>query len=198
MKYLIPVVLFAVLVGGCKTRVDGQLNVTKELTLRAFSGDKHLIKVGTYTADLAPNGSSRIALRINQDNDERFNFAIPEGSKFPDNGTVLYTAAQLGQAVDISATVATTVTNTPTQEQYSSCSYQEPVQVCYPVPNGGMACSIQYRTVWGYQWERFYDRITNKNVLFNIFEPAATEASAQFLGNSSTADRIIISRSLCR
>jgi hypothetical protein len=198
MKFLVPVMLVAALVTGCKTRVDGQLNVTKDIKLRAFSGDKHLIKLGTYTADLSPNGSEKIALRLNNDKDERFNFAIPAGSKLPDNGTVTYTAAQVGQAADLVVTIETAISESNVQEGYSSCTYQMPTQVCFPIPMGGMNCSIQYQTVFGQQWERFYDRTTDKNVTLNVSEPAATEVSAQFLGNSKTSQRIVISQSACR
>lgn len=198
MKYLLPVMLLAALVSGCKTRVDGQLNVTKDIKLRAFSGDKHLIRVGTYTADLSPNGSEKIALRINNDKDERFNFAIPSGSKLPENGTVNFTAAQVGQAADINLTVVTSSSNGPINEAYSSCTYQAPVQVCYPLPTGGVNCTIQYQTVFGQQWERFYDRTTDKNVTLNLSEPAATEVSAQFLGNAISVQRVVISQMPCR
>jgi hypothetical protein len=198
MKFLVPVMSLVFLLSGChNSQVDGQLNVTKELKLRAFSGDKHLIKVGTYTADLSPNGSTKIALRINNDNDERFNFAIPEGSKIPDNGTVSFTAAQVNQAADVTVTVTTDVTNSPTQEGYTSCTYQMPTQVCFPIPNGGMSCSTQYQTVYGQQWTRFYDEVTKKNVTLNISEPATTEFSAQFIGNSNSVDRIILNQSPC-
>lgn len=198
MKYLVPVMMTLVLLGGCKSKVEGQLNVTKDIKLRAFSGEKHLIKIGTYTAELAPNGKEKIALGLNNDKDERFNFAIPSGAKIPDNGTVSFTAAQVGQAADINVTVATAYTNTQEREVYSSCMYQMPVQVCYPLPTGGMNCTIQYQTVWGQQWERFYDRITDKNVTLNVSEPNATEMSAQFLGHSTTAQRIIVAQSPCR
>lgn len=198
MKYLLPAIMTLALLGGCKSRIEGQLNVTKEIKLRVFSGDKHLVRMGTYTADLSPNGKGHIALRLNQDNEERFNFAIPDGVKIPNNGSISLTAAQVGQAADINITVVTTVTNGPEREAYSSCSYQVPVQVCYPVPNGGMSCSIQYQTVFGQQWERFYDRTTDKNLTLNVSEPAATEMSAQFLGNDLSTDRIIIYQSACR
>jgi hypothetical protein len=198
MKYLVPVMLIAILVSGCNSRIDGQLNVTKDIKLRVFSGDKHLLRVGTYTADLSPNGSSKIALRINNDNDERSNFAIPEGSKIPDNGTVSFTAAQVGQAADVVVTVATTANIGPTQEGYISCTYQMPTQVCYPIPGGGMNCSIQYQTVFGQQWQRFYDRTIDKNLSLKISEPASTEVSAEFIGNSSVSERVVISDSPCR
>jgi hypothetical protein len=198
MKYLIPAILATLILSGCKTRVEGQLNVTKDISLREFSGNTQSIKVGTYTADLSPNGSEKIALRLNNDNNQRFNFAIPAGSKLPDNGTVVYTAAQVGQAVDVLVSVNTNRYDTQVQEQTTSCTYQMPVQVCYPVPNGGVACSIQYQTVWGYQWQRFYDQITDKHVSLNIMEPGVADASAGFLGNSSTAQRIILGQSPCR
>ena len=198
MKYLIPMMLAATLMGGCKTKVEGQLNVTKDLTLREFSGEKQAIKVGTYTADLSPNGSSKIALRLNGDNNQRYNFAIPDGSKLPENGTATYTAEQVNQAVDVKVTVATNVTDGQPQEQYQACTYQMPTTVCYPIPRGGVACSTQYQTVWGQQWTRFYNHTTDKNVTLDILEPKATEVSGQFTGNATTVEQVIINQSPCR
>lgn len=198
MKYLIPVMIIAAFLGGCKSRVDGQLNVTKEISLREFSGEKQAIKVGTYTADLSSNGANKIALRLNNDNNQRFNFAIPENSRLPENGTVVYSAAQVNQAVDVKATIVTNVTNSQPEERWTSCTYQAPTQVCYPLPTGGMNCTIQYQTVWGQQWTRFYNRITDKNVTFDISEPNSTEVSAEFLGDAKSVDQIILNQSPCR
>jgi len=198
MKYLVPVMITLALLGGCKTRVEGQLNVTKDIKLRAFSGDKHLIKVGTYTADLSPNGKEKIALRLNNDKDERFNFAIPSNVKIPNNGTIKLTAAQVNQAADVNITVATAVSEGAVQEGYSSCSYELPTQYCYPVPNGGMNCHVEYRTVFGQQWERFFIRTTDKNVTLDVSEASATEVSAQFVGNSIVSDKVILNQTACR
>ncbi len=198
MKYLVSILMATALLSGCKTRVEGQLNVTKDIKLRAFSGEKHNIAVGTYTADLSPNGSERIALRLNNDKNERFNFAIPSDVKIPDNGTLNLTSAQVNQAADVNINVVTVVTKSDIREEMTSCTYQMPVQRCYPTPGGGVQCSIYYETVFGQQWERFYNVITTKDLTLNLSEPAATESSAQFIGSSQTFRRVILGQSPCR
>jgi hypothetical protein len=196
MKKLLLVSMTIALLSGCKTRVEGQLNVTKEIKLREFSGEKIAIRVGTYTADLSPNGKEKIALRLNNDNNQRFNFAIPTNVKIPDNGSVKLTAVQVNQAADVNITVATQVTDGPTQEGYSQCTYQMPMQYCYPSP-AGTICHIEYQTVFGQQWVRFFVRTTDKHLTLDVSEVAATEMSAQFIGSSNIADRIILNQSLC-
>lgn len=195
MKILMTVLLAAFLMTGCE-KIEGQLNITKELKLKNSKGDTHLLRVGAYSADIKANTSKKITLRLNNDSDEKFIFN--HTGNIPDNGSFSVPSRISGQAVDLSGSVATNVLNSATRETTESCTYQEPVQVCYPMPRGGMSCSIQYRTVYGSRWIRFYDRQITKNVSLSVKALNESDDSADFHGDISFDERIVINQSNCR
>lgn len=195
MKLIMPVILAAFLLVGCE-KIEGQLNITKDLKLKNNKGDTHLLRVGTYSADIKANTSKKITLRLNNDADEKFVFN--HNGNIPDNGAFNIPSSVSGQPVDLTGSVVTNVSETGTRETTQSCTYQEPVQVCYPMPQGGMSCSVQYRTVYGQQWIRYYDRLTTKNVILSVKAAAAADESADFHGDITFADRIVIGQSSCR
>lgn len=199
MKLLLPALIAAaMLFVGCE-RLEGQLNITKDLKLVNSKGDTHLLRVGTYSADLRQSTfGKKIVLRLNNDADEKFNFAIP-GSQIPNNGTFKFSAAQIGQNVDLAGTVRTVSTDGPVSESVQQCTYTEPVTVCYPTgPQGQVTCSTQMRTVYGQQWTRYYDRSNHQDIMLSIAAAGATDESAQFTGNISWVDRVVISQMPCR
>jgi hypothetical protein len=192
MKFFMPVLLAAMFLVGCE-KIEGQLNITKDLKLVNSKGVTHLLKVGTYSADIKANTSKKITLRLNNDSDEKFVFE--HNGNIPNNGAFSISSKVSGQPVDLSGDVTTVVTNSETRQGTESCTYQVPEQVCYPTgPYGGMSCSIQYRTVYGIQWITYYDRQTNKNVNLSVKTAAATDESADFHGNINFAERIVTSR----
>lgn len=195
MKFLMPVVLAALFLVGCE-KIEGQLNITKDLKLRNNKGDTHLLRAGTYSADIKANTSKKITLRLNNDADEKFVFN--HNGNIPSNGAFSIPSSVSGQPVDLSGTVATNVSNTGTRETTQSCTYQEPVQVCYPIPQGGVNCSIQYRTVYGQQWIRYYDRVTTKNVHLSVKAANSADESADFHGDITFAERIVTGQTNCR
>lgn len=198
MKYLMPLLLAAAFLVGCE-RLEGQLNITKDLKLVNSKGDTHLLRVGTYSADLRQSTfGKKIVLRLNNDADEKFNFLIPEGSQIPRNGTFKYSSVQIGQNVDLIGTVRTVSSDGPVRESVQQCTYTEPVTICYPGPQGQPVCSTQMRTVYGQQWMRYYDRTSSQDVVLSIAAPASTEESAQFTGANTWVDRIVISQMPCR
>jgi hypothetical protein len=199
MKLLLPTLIAAaLLVIGCD-RLEGQLNISKDLKLVNSKGDTHLLRVGTYSADLRQSTfGKKIVLRLNNDADEKFNFSIP-GSQIPSNGTFKYSAAQIGQNVDLTGTVKTVSSDGPVREDVQQCTYSEPVTVCYPTgPQGQVSCSTQMRTVYGQQWTRYYDRSNHQDVVLSIAAAGTTDESAQFSGNTSWIDRVVISQMPCR
>jgi hypothetical protein len=195
MKFLTPVLLAAFLLVGCE-RIEGQLNITKELKLKNNKGDTHQLLIGTYSADIKANTSKKITLRLNYDSDEKFVFK--HDGNIPDNGPFYVPSSISGQPVDLTGVIATSVANSETRETTESCSYREEYQVCFPLPQGGMSCSIQYRTVYGTRWIRYYDRQTIKNVNLLVSAANSTETSGEFHGDISYAERIIINQSRCR
>ncbi len=181
-------------------RLEGQLNITKELSLVNSKGDSHLLKIGTYSADLRESTfGKKIVLRLKNDADEKFNFTIPNGSKIPTNGTFKLFANDIGQNVDLAGIVSTTYIDSETREAYQSCSYTEPYTVCAPTgPNGQVSCQTGMRTVYGTQWTRFFDRTTQQNINMSILVANSSEESAQFLGSAAFVQRIIVSQTACR
>lgn len=194
MKLIMPVLIAAFLLVGCE-KIEGQLNITKDLKLKNSKGDFHLLRVGTYSADIKANTSKKITLRLNNDADEKFVFN--HSGNIPDNGAFSVASSVSGQPVDLSGHVTTNVSNTETRETRVSCSYQQSVQVCYPMPQGGVSCSIQYRTVFGTQWIRYYDRHTAKNVNLSVKVVNEASESADFHGDIAYAERIVIAQSRC-
>lgn len=195
MKLLLPMVLAALFLVGCE-KIEGQLNITKDLKLENSKGNMHLIKVGTYSADIKANTSKKITLRLNDDSDEKFIFE--HNGNIPNNGPFSISSKVSGQPVDLSGNVTTVSHNTEARETTRSCTYQEPFQVCTNLPQGGVSCTTQYRTVYGNQWIRYYDRITNKNVNLSVKAAGSAEESADFHGDINFVDRIVLSESFCR
>jgi hypothetical protein len=194
-----PVMIAAFLMVGCE-RLSGQLNISKDLKLVNSKGDTHLLRVGTYTADLRQSTfGKKIVLRLNEDADEKFNFAIPKGTKIPNNGTFSLKSNQIGQKVDLKGTVATTHVDSPEREGYQSCTYSEPYTVCQPAgPYGQMQCQTYMRTIYGQQWVRSFDRTTHQDITLDITPVSAKESSGQFTGNASWVEQIVVNQTNCR
>ena len=195
MKFFMSVLLATLFLVGCE-KIEGQLNITKELKLVNSKGDTHLLKLGTYSADINANSSKKFTLRLNNDSDEKFVFA--HNGNIPDNGPFTISSKVSGQPVDLSGDVRTVITNSPVQEARESCTYQVAVEVCNPLPNGGRTCTVQYRTVFGNEWVRYYDRITDQNVNLSVNAVGSSEQSADFHGALAFGERIVIGHSGCR
>ncbi len=198
MKKLFALLALASLMASCD-RVEGQLNVTKELKLKDSKGDVKTLTIGSHNADLKQTKfTKKIILRLNNNQDEKFEFKIPDNFKIPSNGIFQLSSAQIGQNVDLVGSVSTTSTNSEVRENYQTCTYQMPVQECHTGPNGQTSCTIYYRTVNGTQWVRYYDRNSTQSVHMNINQKGSTEAAADFHGDISWSDRVVLNESACR
>lgn len=197
MKSLLPILAVAFLFVSCE-KIEGQLNVTRDVKLETSRGVKRTLRVGTYSADIKANTKKKITLRLNNDSDEKYVFNLPDGSRIPANGAFAFRASEVGQPVDISGTVATTVTDGPVRDATEQCQYYEPVQVCYPTGNGGMACTIQNRTVFGQKWIRYYDRRIEKDLVLSIAEMNVAGEAAQFSGDVAWLERVVLRETQCR
>lgn len=195
MKTLLPLVAVAALFVGCE-RIEGQLNVSKDVRLENTRGNSRTIRVGTYSADIKANTKKKITLRLNNDRDEKYEFNIPNGS-IPTNGSFSYKSAVVGQPVDLSGTVATDVSDSPVRQTTETCQYQQPVQSCFPLPNGGMSCSTQMETRFGTRWIRYFDRTTDKDIVLSIAPVNTNEEAAQFTGHARWEERVIINATQC-
>jgi hypothetical protein len=196
MKHLLPLFAAILLFTGCE-KIEGQLNISNDVKLVSSKGETRTLRVGTYSADIKANTSKKITLRLNNDGDEKYVFNVPNGS-LPTNGSFNYKSAIVGQPVDLSGTVATKTTESGRRQTSESCYYQEPVQVCYPTGNGGMACSVQYRTVMGTRFTEYFDRTVSKDVNLSIAAANTTAEVAQFQGATTWTERVIVTQYSCR
>lgn len=197
MKFIITVLISAISLVGCKgERIEGQLNVTKNLSLTNSTGMTKDIDVGTYSADIKANTSKKITLRLNNNSDDKFVFN--HNGNIPDSGTFNIPSKVSGQPVDLSGAIATSITLSQVRETIESCTYQMPVEVCYPSPYGGMSCTIQYRIIYGNQWVRYYDRTVTKNVNLSVKASGTDEESADFHGDITDINRVVLSQGICR
>lgn len=196
MKTLLPLFVGALLFAGCE-RIEGQLNVTQDVKLKTTKGVLRTVRVGTYSADIKANTKKKITLRLNNDADEKYEFNVPNGS-IPSNGSFAYGPEVLGQPVNMKGVVTTVVSDSERRQTTESCQYQEPVQVCYPVPNGGVACSIQYQTRFGTRWIQYFDRTTNRDVALSISAVNSDTESATFNGETTWVERVVLNATQCR
>ena len=196
MKTLLPLFAAAILFAGCE-KIEGQLNVSKDVKIKTTKGVLRTVRVGTYSADIKANTKKKITLRLNNDSDEKYEFNVPDGS-IPSNGSFAYNSNTVGQPVDLKGTVATTVTESERRQTTQSCQYTEMVQVCHPMPNGGVTCSVQQQTRFGTQWIQYYDRRTAKDVNLTISAAGTNDEAASFQGDVTWVDRIVLSQTQCR
>lgn len=192
MKNLFPLLVTAFLFAGCE-KIEGQLNVTKELQLKTSKGSLKTLREGTYSADIRAVSSKKITLKL--DDDTKYPFSVPKG--IPDNGSFSYKSATIGQPVDISGVVATKVTDSNRRQTTESCEYREAVRVCTNTPKGEV-CSIQYQTRYGIQWVEYFDRRIDRDVNLSIAPAGTNSESAHFQGENSWIERIIVSEGQCR
>lgn len=189
MKKFMPLFLTALLAVACNS-IDGQLNVTKEFKLLNLSNQQTTINLGSYNADIQVNSKNRLTLRLNKDNNQKYNFNF--NGNIPSNGTFEVPSNVSGQPVDLSGVVNTKISETPLKQTYQTCTYQ--IQYCQPGPQGPI-CGIQ--TVWGRQWITSFDRITEKNITLLVRAVGTKEDSADFHGDVTYVDNIIMNQSPC-
>lgn len=199
MKYLISMIALATLVVGCD-RMEGQLNVVKDLTLKNSHGDRSVIRVGTHTADIRKSTFGKhLVLRLNDSSDQKYEFRIPKNAKIPSNGDFALKANDIEQAVDLYGHVTTNVVNSEERREFRTCTYSEPYTVCSPSgPGGQPICQTYMRTVTGAQWVTYYDRNVDQTVNLAINVANSTEKSAEFLGHDNYTERVTTSETMCR
>lgn len=195
MKFLIPVFFMIFFFVGCE-RIEGLVTVSKDIKLKNSKGDIHLVRIGSYSADIKAKTSKKITLRLNNDSEEKFIFN--HDGNIPDHGNFSIPSSLSGQPVNLFGSILKSVVKSDIKEATVSCSYQMPYQVCYPIPMGGMGCSVQYQVVYGYQWIRFYDVVTTKNIDLIIKAAENTEEAAHFQGDIVNNERIILNEGVCR
>jgi hypothetical protein len=197
MRYLLPVVIL-VFLSGCND-LNGQLNVSRSMKLKNSKNDEKVIAVGTYSAELKRSTfGKKIVLKLNNDQDQKYEFKIPDGTSIPTNGTFSLASADIGQPVNLKGVVSTKVTDTTPQEVFQACTYTEPYTVCTAGPNGQQICNTYQRTMQGTQWVRYYDHYVDQNIQMSIIAVNESVASSEFLGDLSTVQRITTQLSSCR
>ena len=201
MKYLASFFAMSLILVGCN-KLDGQLNVTTAFNLKNSNNENKTLALGTYTANLSQSAfGKRIKLQLNNatkdsTNDE-FDFTIPKNVKIPDQGNFKLTSKQIGQNVDLNGAVDTKVTDSDTKTIYTQCTYTQPYTVCSSDGRGHQVCSTYYRTIYGSQWQTFFDRSVDQNIDMQITLPGKTDSVADFKGELSTIQRIVTNQTPC-
>lgn len=192
MKKLALLSLLSLFFVACE-KLDGTLNVVDSLTLKSSKGNQITIKPGGYNTELKINSSKKITLNLL---DSKFEFNIPKGT-LPDNGEFSLKSAVSGQSVDIKGIVKTVVTKSEIRQTHQSCTVNMPVRICYPVPQGGQECRTEYQPRPGIQLIAYYDQRTDRDVTLNISKAKMTEIAADFFGQASYMQRIVVNQGMC-
>ena len=124
--------VLAALVGCNEINFSGLLNISEPITFANQSRAVVTLAPGQYNtkATIGQSGSQKqITLEINNGNQPTkvqisFDKNISIGENFD------LTAAQIGQNFDVRGTMKTSVTNSPDQSGWESCTYQRPQTVC--------------------------------------------------------------------
>ncbi len=172
--------------GSCKLKVDGDLSVLEDFTLR--KGDQTY----TYSADDYEASmklvSNRTKLRMTIKEGEqsrKFYFTIPEGTELPRwDGEVFVPAADNGQDYDMLANVSTVESRSEDRWGCESCTYQEQVWRCY-----GGTCGWYSETVWGQRSVHYYVKYFDTSYTLNFSAPQSSEETASFQGERQSFER---------
>lgn len=194
MKKLISLLGMGLLFTACNG-IEGQLAVNSSFKLKNAKGNVMTLEPAQYKATVDQVSSKKINLKING-YDTKFPIAVPKNS-IPDNGDFKVKSAVTGQPVDVAGTVKTDVVASPIRRTMQSCFYQRPVDVCMPLPNGGVSCRVDMRTFPGTQWVDYQDRSTSKDITLNILAVNTDTVVADFHGKANWSERVILFQSQC-
>lgn len=155
------------------------------------------IPVGDYTAKLEFNSKTEIQIQIKINGKKKtLTLDLPKKLNIPDNGPFSVSAQDLGQDFGAQGNTQTAVSDSQTYRGWDHCTYQRPEQVCYPVPNGGVSCHTEWRTVNGQQQVEYFDRNTKQDLAVN-FVNAQNALLSGFGGNRTSSERIYTYRGQC-
>lgn len=194
MKKLISLLAIGVLFSACNG-IEGQLAVNSSFSLKNSDNASVTIKEGQYKAVVDQVSSKKINLKIDG-YASKFPITVPKNS-IPDNGDFKVGSAVSGQPVDVAGTVKTDVQDTYTRRVLQSCFYQRPVEVCMPIPNGGVTCRVDMRTFPGSQWVDYRDRTTTQDIALNILTAKSENVLADFSGRAVMRERMIVNQTPC-
>lgn len=181
---------------GCE-KIEGDLTVEKDFNLKnSETRGLYKIPAGSYHADMKFT-RSKMTLRLNNNNNEKFEFNRPR-KDIPDNGSFTFKSAELGQPVDLSGDVHTVRTTLGHYSGWEFCEYDEPVQVCYPLPTGGQSCHIEYRRVRGQQYVKYHVDEIDRDIRIDIAQKDQAERSGSFASQSLWREKIYDSQGICR
>ncbi len=179
-------------------QISGILSTKEEISFQNTKGKSVTLEaLKDYKAAVKIKNKKLIRLKFDEMKDE-VEFKIPNESKIPDNGAFKFSAAEVGQAVDVSGDVKTVVTNSKEMTSYEQCQYTTYEQVCRPDGKGGVVCSVVPVTRYGQQFTRYYYKNIDKNLKMSLSKPNDGEVAANFNGDISYQQKIYTEQWPCR
>lgn len=194
MKKMISLLAMGLLFSACNG-IEGELAVNSSFNLKNSDNAQVTVKEGQYKAVVDQVSSKKINLKI-EGYSSKFPILVPKNS-IPDNGDFKVSSAVSGQPVDVAGNVRTDIKDAYTRRVLQSCFYQRPVQVCMPIPNGGVTCRVDMKTFPGSQWVDYRDRTTTREIVLNILAAKSENVVADFSGRAVMSERMIINQTPC-
>ncbi|MEQ1722702.1 MAG: hypothetical protein ABL930_05970 [Pseudobdellovibrio sp.] len=155
------------------------------------------VPVGDVGAKLEFSGKTQIQINLKINGKKRtLTLDLPKKLNVPDNGTFVVSAQDLGQDFAAQGNAQTVRTDSQVYRGWDSCTYQRQEQVCYPAPNGGVTCHIEWRNVNGQQQVEYFNRDTKQDISVN-FVSAQNSLISNFSGNRASSERIYTYRGQC-
>lgn len=187
MKKLLLGLSALFLLVGCET-LDGNLDVRESIKLKNDDG-----KTITLSPEFIENVSIKVKSKKKLELElkgHKFKFAVPKNSIPSKDGEFTLKSAQIGQPYDIHGAVDTIVTRSGSRYERETCTYQRPVTVCRPVPNGGQVCHTEFQTFYGWRDVRFHVVTFDKSVAIDFFAPNSEDLKAVFNGGNISHQRV--------
>lgn len=197
MKMILGLSALLLLTVGCN-KIEGTLNLTEAVKLKSTKGVVRTIKPQSYSADIKLKSKKSITLRLENDSDEKYEFKIPSNKPIPNNGDFAFSANEVGQPVDLTGSVKTSVTRSDTVTGWESCQYQDWQTVCNSGPDGRPICTTVPVTRTGQQFVRYYIETIEKDVLMTIKAQGSDVSSGDFVGDIAYSNKVYTEQWGCR
>lgn len=172
---------------GCET-LDGNLDVREAIKLK--NTDRNIVTLNPgiiENVSIKVKSKKKLELRLKG---QEFKFSVPKNSIPENDGEFELSAAQIGQPYDIEGAVDTIVTRSGSRYERESCTYQRPITVCRPLPNGGQTCHTEFQTYYGWRDVRFHVNTYDKSVAIDFLKPGTQDLVAVFNGGNISNVRV--------
>jgi hypothetical protein len=224
VKNVLNLMLVSAIAVSC-VNLNGELNVQRPMSVNRKGGFLNLKKIrvnldqGSYRAELTLKSNKNLSLELKMPNDQK-DITIPIKSdsslNVPTNGTIRIAGSSIDQPFNISGTINTTYSDSPSVSGYESCTYTRTEyrweRVCRDVNEGGHdrdhrdhreeRCSDERRTVevstTGSQFVVSHTSTTNRNITAVLKDLDSKAEVATLNASGSESVRVVESTGICR